>query len=64
MGKGVGEGRGSGVSTGLQVVGDEIVRADSLFDGGKEGKNELKSLFMSTGILSREGMRSAQDRND
>jgi len=27
-------------------VGDEIVRADIRFEGGKEGKKELNSLFM------------------
>lgn len=61
-----GEGKGSGVMTGLEKpfgletplglrrVGEVIVRADSLFEGGNEGRNELNSLFIVSGSFVEE----------
>lgn len=34
---------------GLRRVGEVMVRADSLFEGGNEGRNELNSLFIVSG---------------
>lgn len=49
MGAGAGSGAGSGDKTGLYVVGEVMVSADSLLDGGKEGRNELNSMVRRRG---------------
>lgn len=39
------------IPLGLRRVGEVMVRADNLFEGGKEGRNELNSLFIVSGAF-------------